>query len=555
MTGTRPGGEAQAPVRRLACALVIAQVGLHVVCGVHALDPRLAGPHLVSCVQDTALIVLIGAATLGLGRRVAARARALVQVLGAALLLALEVPLATYPRMLAEFLAFPTSLFEADLASASVFVRDYVGAAGLLPLGAAAFLAGCALALPRFPAPRLRPLVAVPLFVAGIATSLAPAPQPVVFSLQDWVGSRLGAGRVVPRLKRPDPTRATASVVPSPIEEVGSPRADHVLLLVLESVTAEEFEREFLGRPDGFHARVRDRAAYYARYHGTNLDSYTGLIALLASVRVPYRAYADPDAYDRVNGAPNLVRALRGRGHRTLFVSTYEHQPFVPVRADWDSVLDRRDLGSLDGFLSLGTSRMEAATEDRAAIPAILAFATAAPRTVILHELVFGHAPEWRARTGIAPLAYYDRYLRELLDGLEAKGLASRCLLVVVSDHGDRARAADPENYRIPLLMVGPGVAPGVDREFRSHLDAQAILAHHLGGAPLPEPARDVLTVGSTERWVYGLVTAGGDAVFVEEPRGRVLGSRGTGADPAEAHRRFQEDLDRFAAGLGLWRS
>jgi hypothetical protein len=66
--------------------------------------------------------------------------------------------------------------------------------------------------------------------------------------------------------------------------------------VVLEGVTTARFEQEFLTRPQGYYAHVRDRSVYFDEYHTTNLDSYTSLIAMLTSVQVPYRAYADPSS-------------------------------------------------------------------------------------------------------------------------------------------------------------------------------------------------------------------------------------------------------------------
>lgn len=246
------------------------------------------------------------------------------------------------------------------------------------------------------------------------------------------------------------------------------------------------------------------------------------------------------------------MRGLRSNGFRTLFVSTYAYQPFVPNPRDWDQILGRRDLGDLGQWISVGSNRMEAATEGRAALPAILEFMTAHPRSFVLAELVFGHSPEWRAKTGLAPLEYYDRYLSDLWDRLTGAGLSARTLLVVVSDHGDRFRPAEPENYRVPLAVLGEGQEQGVDDALRSHLDLQGIIAHHLAGAPMP-PARPAVTfVGSTERWIYGRLLAGGEYAFLDDRTGRLLSGN---LPPRFVHEAFQAQVSRFAATfLGLRR-
>jgi len=69
--------------------------------------------------------------------------------------------------------------------------------------------------------------------------------------------------------------------------------------------------------------------------------------------------------------------------------------------------------------------------------------------------MVYGHSPAWKAHTGLDTLSYCDRYLCELYDGLAKAGILERALIVVVADHGDRFRDADPNSYRVPLLVAG----------------------------------------------------------------------------------------------------
>lgn len=238
------------------------------------------------------------------------------------------------------------------------------------------------------------------------------------------------------------------------------------------------------------------------------------------------------------------MRGHRSNGFGALFVSTYAYQPFVPNLGDWDQSLGRRDLGDLGQWISVGPSRMEAATEDRAALPAIFEFMTAQPRSFVLAELVFGHSPEWRAKTGLAPLEHNDRYLSELWERLTDAGLSARTLLVVVSDHGDRSRP-EPENYRVPLLVLGEGQERGVDDALGLHLDLQGVIAGHLAGGSMP-PARPAVTfVGSTERWVYGILLAAREYGFLDEPAGRLLSGN---LAPRFVHEAFQAQVSQLIA-------
>jgi hypothetical protein len=544
--GTQKPSAGFAPVALESTALALAavQLSLHAAFAIEAKDPRIVVPHLVAWVQDAVLLTLVVLAASLLARAGGETSRRIAAAVGWVVLLALGVFLATYPRMLQSSLAFPVNLFKADTATATVFLREYSGLRvlwpALLALGAA--IAGPWLVFLRLPR---RKIVVAALLAISVPTLVGQAPNPIVYSVQDEVRESLRAGaRAVPRLvPGASGGRASSVEVRSPLEADGTPRYDHIVVVVLEGVTSASFESEFLKILGGFFERNAGRARYFPSYWATNLDSYTSLIAMTTSVMVPFRAYADPARYERVNDLPNAVRALRAKGCRTLFVSTYQVQPFVPNRSDWDRVADRRDLSTVDGWTSLGTSRMESATEDRAALPLILAHVASAPRTLVISELVYGHTPEWRAATGITQLAYYDRYLAEMQDGLRGAGLEERTLIVVVSDHGDRSAASVVDNYRVPLLLVGDGVRPGEDARVFSHLDLQGIIAHYALGTPLPAPRSRIMTVGSTERWVYGEIVPPDQYTFIEDGTGLVL-SRGGAVDPADVHRRVQDQID-----------
>jgi hypothetical protein len=268
-------------------------------------------------------------------------------------------------------------------------------------------------------------------------------------------------------------------------------------------------------------------------------------------VQVPYRSYTDTGLYEAVNDAPNLVRALRGKGYECLFVSTYEEQPFIPVRHDWSRIMHRQDLPPGGRWVSVESSRMESATEDRAALPTLLALPDSHPKTFALHELAYGHTTAWSAKTGVSQIDYYERYLSELLDGLMAGPEWSKTLVVIVSDHGNRMKASNAGNYRIPLLIVGPGVSPGRDHEFRSHLDLQRIVAAYLtDNSSMPPSRSEITVVGSTERWVYGEITASNEYLFVDDRTGGIMAIQGR-TRPITFYRRFQHMIDDFGRRYG----
>ena len=56
-------------------------------------------------------------------------------------------------------------------------------------------------------------------------------------------------------------------------------------------------------------------------------------------------------------------------------------------------------------------------------------------------------------------------------NGLASQGTLNDSLIIVVSDHGDRSKAADAANYRVPLLVVGHGIASAEDATLYAHID------------------------------------------------------------------------------------
>ncbi|WP_264214617.1 sulfatase family protein [Leisingera thetidis] len=83
-----------------------------------------------------------------------------------------------------------------------------------------------------------------------------------------------------------------------------------------------------------------------------------------------------------------------------------------------------------------------------------------------------------------------DDCIGRLLAQLQAQGLAQDTLILFTSDHGELLGdhgliRKGPSPYRpllhVPLVMAGPGVAPGPRRGLTSHLDLRATLLEHLG--------------------------------------------------------------------------
>ncbi len=541
-------------LRRPIVALSLSLLCLHAWYAFAVRSERLLLPHFVSWIQDVCLLVLLGV-ILHLTMRVKqnlSHRNHLPRIISRAILLLFAVILSSYPSQLASFLAFPVNVFRVDGQTAKFFFTQYLGISALLP--SIVFLM-VTLALYRmlpksFVRKQMRFVVLV-LGVLGILSLGHSAPQPFVFGLQktiqEWF---LADTRVVPSLTRPLQSAAIAkydSSVFAIIDTCSSLRYNHILMLVLEGVNTVSFEKEFLSRNDGHFAHVKNRTTYFSRYYATNLDSYTSLICMLTSVVVPYRSYSDPTLYEGANNAPNIVRTVRRRGFKTLFISTYEYQPFVPVRNDWDRIIDMRDLPAETRYVSVGTNKMESATEDMAGLSTIMGFMRSHQQTFVLHELVYGHSPDWIMKTGIPQVEYYDRYIQAITHVLDSTGLGDQTLVVVVSDHGPREHSADINNYRAPLFLTGSSVPSVVDSSFVSHMNLSSIISGAFTGSSPFANRSPLFVVGSTEKWVYGQITSDGSYMFIDDERGTVMAGSGH-LDASNVHNGFQRLLDGFAA-------
>jgi len=271
---------------------------------------------------------------------------------------------------------------------------------------------------------------------------------------------------------------------------------------------------------------------------------------MVTAIQVPFRAYGDESLFINVNDAPSLCQDLQNKGFYNAFISTYEYQPFVPTRKNWNKIYERKDLPNIDGWLSLESSRMESATEDKAAISTVVDLLVSHDRTFVLHELVYGHSIDWKAKTGKTKMVYYNEYLVDLTDKLVELNLLDNTLLVIVSDHGDRAKPSVIENYRVPLLVLTNQNKYEVRDDLLSQLDLSKVIYHYIASDEHPKSREDMFLVGSTERWIYGKLNKDKSYLFIDDPSGTVLNQFG-GMEASEVRDEFQNRLDVFNMKYG----
>lgn len=115
------------PHFRLLAVFSAWQLLLHLLQCAESRDPRLWMPHGVAYVQDLGLLTGGFVAFGAIGRLLHGRARTTWGYLSLASLFSIGVGLASYPRLLREYLAFPVNLFAADSGSAWVLLKEYLG--------------------------------------------------------------------------------------------------------------------------------------------------------------------------------------------------------------------------------------------------------------------------------------------------------------------------------------------------------------------------------------------------------------------------------------------
>lgn len=96
---------------------------------------------------------------------------------------------------------------------------------------------------------------------------------------------------------------------------------------------------------------------------------------------------------------------------------------------------------------------------------------------------------------------WLDHNVGQILTALEAAGLAETTTVVYSSDHGDNVGARGlwgksqlyQESTAIPMVMAGPGIAPGICETPVSLLDVSVTIARHFGTAIQAAPGTDSL--------------------------------------------------------------
>jgi arylsulfatase A-like enzyme len=134
-----------------------------------------------------------------------------------------------------------------------------------------------------------------------------------------------------------------------------------------------------------------------------------------------------------------------------------------------------------------------------------------------LHQLYDREVAEWDAAFGV------------VLHGLEAAGVLESTVVVVTADHGEEFQEHGrlrhvvhlyDESIHVPLVIVGPGIAPGRSADQAQGVDLYPTIVALLGLPPVPGlPGRNLLAPGTPgfafSETRYGALPGGGVAPIV----------------------------------------
>ena len=463
-----------------------------------------------------------------------------------------------YTFFLFDLLGFSVNLFEVTYEKFSFFMEYFMNAELIIVLLS---IVGFIVSISYFLSAKVRlkrlkkvpPIVGLSLTLLFVPTAFRSFVNPILYSIQEQIALSLTSSGYIVKLSTPvaDSSKAeqfrflNKAFDTIPILEV---HYDRVVVLVMEGVNFDDFIRKSQMDTNSFLNRHKRNILSFTNYHTLNLDSYTSLLSILNSVFIPYQAYAiNERRYLFVNDRNNLTRFFNANGFSTHFLTSYGEQQerFVPNIREWMQVKCMDNVEGNTEYASITSSKVEYACEDLAVFDDLMIALKKKQRVFVFQEMVYGHTTGWREKTGIETVDYYNRYFNKLVDELKKNSILDGTLIVITSDHGPRDDAYKVDNYHIPLILFATDLQSSNNDEFLSHLDFKDILLGLIANRKF-EPDRELIyTIGHSGELVYGMITADGRYVFINN---RMRHARGNASktEIIEFNKDFQDYLNYF---------
>lgn len=312
-----------------------------------------------------------------------------------------------------------------------------------------------------------------------------------------------------------------------------SGRQPDLILILMESLSASLLA-EHGGDPalaPEMQALI-DRGRYFRRAISSGGRSANGQVAIFTGLpdRAGRTILRSNQIHNRFGGLPRL---LRDRGYRTLFVTgadlKFDNRDGAFPWLGFETSLGRRELAArrvAARQMTLGYHDGDVfriAKQEAEAQPTPLFLAMLTLNTHHPFPLPEGF-PRYTAEQGRLPdflnaIHYADHSLGAFVRSLRASPRFRDAVIVITADHSHHQGLDYLQDRHIPLLILGPGIAPGKDERLVSQLDIGPTLLALAGGdgpyammgdnllGPLP-PERGVFFAGGSNTnaigWVQG---------------------------------------------------
>ncbi len=460
-----------------------------------------------------------------------------------------------YTFFLFDFLSFPVNIFGITGDNISFFTEYFMDVSLMLTLfiGAGAMLAVSFFFPKKIKWNRLPVVVVIVLTLLFIPTILRPAINPIVYSLQEQIMLSATANSNISKLTLPVSDGSKVEqfrFLDKAFDTIPklNIRYDRVVVLVMEGINYDEFTTKSLADVNSFINLHKQHTISFTNYHTLNLDSYTALIAMLNSIFVPYQAYVNEEKFVFVNKRNNLVRFFNANGFSTHFLTSYGEQQkrFVPDISEWTQVKCKDNIDGSSQYACITTNKIEYACEDLAVFNDLMTMLRNNHRAFVYQEMVYAHTTEWKAKTGIETIDYYNHYFNKVVDELRANNLLDGTLIVILSDHGPRTNAYNRENYHIPMMVFATDLQQDNKSKFLSHLDFKDILLELIAGKEFTPKQDPIYTVGHSGELIYGMIGSSGKFIFINN-RLRHVNSNVPESEVARLNKSFQDYTNYFA--------
>ncbi len=84
-----------------------------------------------------------------------------------------------------------------------------------------------------------------------------------------------------------------------------------------------------------------------------------------------------------------------------------------------------------------------------------------------------------------------------------------------------------------------------LNNDLLTHLDIPQIIYHYAASEKHPNPQKEIYLVGSTGKWVYGMMTKEKEYLFFDNALGAILSNSGN-LNPEDVKNEFHDQLDMF---------